>query len=128
MTNIIVKDRILSQSKINRYKSSDFDLINSKEIQRSFGRDEDYIEFHLYNNLKQLLVSYNDFKAYKPLQLEDGLITSLELDPKQNLLDLNYNRGIFYIQYLFLRKKISDNLCLLNEMINFSKQFDLCCS
>ena len=49
--------------------------ISSKTIDRTFGRIDDYIELHIYNNNNQIILSEENFKDYY-LDLQEGQSTT----------------------------------------------------
>ena len=60
--------------------------LHSKEIIKSFGREEDYIELHIYNTSGQRIYSEPNFTEYTKQNLtETGLATSLNINPTEVL-------------------------------------------
>ena len=77
--------------------------ITSKIIDRKFGRPEDYIETHIYNENDQFLTSIENFTDYnKP----ENLSTELNMDPVTLLNNNGYNTGRYKLVFNILRKKI----------------------
>ena len=89
------------------------DSISSKVIPKSFGRKEDYIELHIYNNNNQLLYTENDFSDFtfpdtpqgsKPTNLYNEII----VDTEELLKKRGYVSGDFKIKLNILRSKVLD--------------------
>ena len=83
------------------------DTLSSKTIDRNFGKVDDYIELHIYNNNNQLIYSEENFKDYS-LTLEEPQTTSnnIQIDPNKILTDRNFITGQFRIKLNILRNKI----------------------
>ena len=77
--------------------------ITSKIIDRKFGRPEDYIEAHIYNENGQLLTSIEDFTDYNK---SENLTNELTIDPVTLLNNSGYNAGRYKLVFNILRKKI----------------------
>ncbi len=107
-----ITSKINSDTIVQRYSQEDIDLINSKQIQRSFGNPGDYVEFHLTTLDGNLIYSDYEFTKYKPSDLTnlnvDGTLKIFEINPAQNLIDLGYSYGEFNVVYNFFKKKIAD--------------------
>ena len=57
------------------------DSINSGIINREFGRPEDFIELHIYNQQNQLLISDENFKLETILSKSCQLLAALPIPP-----------------------------------------------
>ena len=57
-------------------------------INKSFGREEDYIELHIFNNANQLIYSEQNFKDF---EINNSKI--LSIDPETILSDRGYISG-----------------------------------
>jgi len=88
------------------YSQKDNNLVLTNYIYSKFGREEDYIEYHIYNENFSLLDSAYDAINYYPdnVRSEDNLYSSIDLKPKEDLRDRGYDRGTLNIQYNFLRR------------------------
>jgi hypothetical protein len=89
------------------YSPKDNSLVISNFINSTFGDTTDYIEYFIYDENGQFLDINYDLKDYKPESDSVNPVTntysSLQLDPKKNLSDLGYDRGLLNIQYNFLK-------------------------
>jgi len=89
------------------YNTSDDNLVISNYIFSSYGAVDDTIEYVIYDETGQFLDINYDLKDYKPESDSVNPVTntysSLQLDPKKNLSDLGYDRGLLNIQYNFLK-------------------------
>ncbi len=101
------------------------DTLSSKTIDRNFGKVDDYIELHIYNNNNQLIYSEENFKDYS-LTLEEPQTTSnnIQIDPNKILTDRNFITGQFRIKLNILRNKIfnSSEFPFLLKEISISKR------
>ena len=77
--------------------------INSKTIDKTFGRNDDYIELHIYNNNNQLIYSEENFKDFTQ---ENPLSSNIQIDPNKILTDRNFITGQFRIKLNILKNKI----------------------
>ncbi len=89
------------------YKLVDDRLIVTNFINSSFGAPEDYVELSIFDEVGQLIdIDYN-VTSYYPSQGStnpvDGLASSIEIDPKKDLQDRGYNRGLLNTQYGFYK-------------------------
>ena len=99
--------------------------ISSKTVDRTFGRRDDYIELHIYNNNNQLIYSEEDFKDYH-LVLEEGKSTTnnIQVDPNKILTDRGYITGQFQIKLNILKNKIfnSSDLPFILKEVSISRR------
>ena len=85
--------------------------VSTKLIDRTFGREDDYIELHIYNLSGNLLHSENDFKEYIIPEGEDCAQTkNIKINPRQILLNRGFITGQFQIKLLVLKHKIFNTL------------------
>jgi len=83
------------------------DSINSGTIDRKFGRPEDYIELHIYNQDDQLLTSDYNFTQYKfPEENTENLASELNMDPVKVLRTKGYTTGKYKLVFNIQRSKI----------------------
>ncbi len=82
--------------------------IQAKEIERTFGRVDDYIELHIYNNNGQLIDSDLNFTDYDIPPNQDcyPLTKHLELNPEKILSDRGFVTGKFKIKLNILKNKV----------------------
>ena len=93
-------------------------LVTSKIIDRKFGRSEDYIEVHIYDQTGRLLTSIPNFTDFGKLG-DTNLTNELNLDPVSILNSNGYLNGKYKITFNILRKKIfntSDKLFTVKEI------------
>ena len=92
--------------------------VTSKIIDRKFGRSEDYIEVHIYDQTGRLLTSIPNFTDFGKLG-DTNLTNELNLDPVSILNSNGYLNGKYKITFNILRKKIfntSDKLFTVKEI------------
>jgi hypothetical protein len=127
--NIQIVGSILNTEELSRYNSEDTSLLSSRLIQESFGQQDDYIEYFIYDaggNLLNINYNYKNFKlpstyGLNPAPYEDavGVISNysqsistlpiIEIDPVNDLQSLGYSSGEFKVQYNFFSNQISDS-------------------
>jgi hypothetical protein len=102
------------------YESQDLNLIPSFEI-NTFISEESYIEFFIYDINQSLLYSNQNFTQYSVLNdgqsSGTGLISQLNINPEQNLIDLGFSQGEYITYYNFLNRKIGSE----NETLYISE-------
>ena len=83
--------------------------VASRELDRKFGRLEDYAEIHVLSTTDQLLNSDFNFTNYTtpPESIDtEGLISEINMDPVNELNNLGYTSGKYKIKLNLLRRKI----------------------
>ena len=73
----------------------------STVINKSFGKDEDYIELHVYNNADQLVFSENNFQDFT-IDNSNMLI----VDPELILKNRGYISGQYVLKIYLFKNKI----------------------
>ncbi len=84
--------------------------VPTKVLTKQFGRDQDYIELHVYDQQGTLLISDQNFTEYT---LESPTNTNNSTELRMNTIQVLNNRGFFSGKYNVIlniqRKKIIDN-------------------
>ena len=88
------------------------DSVVSQTIDRKFGRFEDHIDVHIYNQNNQLLTSISNFTDYTILG-DNSLTDEISLDPVLILNNNGYSSGKYKLVINILRKKIFNTLLKL---------------
>ena len=105
---------------IEKLSPSDLEGLSKRSVTKKFGRENDYIELHIYDQGNDLLYSVQDYKDYKfpddLTDLNEPLSTTVFVDPAKSLSDLGFNSGIYNLIYNFQRKKF---------FMGFEKNFTL---
>jgi hypothetical protein len=112
--NIKIVGNIVEIQQISRYSEEDLRLLDTQVIKEDFGKQNDYIEYFVYdagNNLLDINYSYKDFKLPTTSYIDpvSGTLPIIEIDPVMDLQNLGYSSGEFIVQYNFLNNKISDS-------------------
>jgi hypothetical protein len=112
--NIKIVGDILVTQQISRYSEEDLKLLATQVIKEDFGKQNDYIEYFVYDAGKNLLntnYSYKDFKLPTTSYVDpiSGTLPIIEIDPVMDLQNLGYSSGEFIVQYNFFNNKISDS-------------------
>ena len=102
-------------NKIERLKSSDSKGLTSRDIQRRFGKSNDYIELHIHDLGGKLLETTPNYQGYSiPDQIENqsnpNLTSTLFLDPYQHLEEKGYTTGVYNVVCNIHRKKVFSGL------------------
>ena len=63
--NIKIVGSILNTEQVSRYDSGDTNLLSSNIIQESFGQQNDYIEYFIYDAGGNLLNTDYNYKSFK---------------------------------------------------------------
>jgi hypothetical protein len=80
--------------------------LTGKEILKSFGREEDYVEIHILNASNQLIYTEPYYTDYTTVEEVPGKITGLNIDFEQLLKNRNYTTGKYKVKVNILRNKV----------------------
>ena len=103
----ITDKRILEQ-----IKSEDEALLTSRVLDTKFGREEDYVEIHLYDAVNNLVTSVQNFENYNFPELidsNDNLANQIIINPDNAVRNLGFNSGLFNLIINCHRQKITSN-------------------
>jgi hypothetical protein len=111
--NIKIIGNIGDVERVSRFKLEDTNLLPSNNLKQSFGFQDDYIEFFVYDESKSISYidyNYRNFKlpSESYIQNYDQTLPLIEIDPINDLTNLGYTTGTFQTQYNFFKRKISD--------------------
>jgi hypothetical protein len=104
---------------IKRIDVKDKESVASRILERKFGRLEDYIELHIYNQKGTLLKSIENFTGYSPNPVQsttnasEDLVNSFNISPNEVLQDFGYNYGKFTLILNIQRHKIFNTFARL---------------
>jgi hypothetical protein len=111
--NIRIIGNINDIQRVNRLKLEDLNLLNLQVKNQTFGFENDYIEYFVYDgggNLINSNYNYRDFKLPSDSYLSPGSkLPIIEIDPTTDLQSLGYISGQFKTQYNFQTKKVSSS-------------------
>lgn len=105
--NIQIVGQVVNTDIVNRYDLQDEKLLLPTIQQETFGQENDYIEYFIFDLGGNTLNSNYDYRSYKlPLQsaYSQSLLPDLEIDPVQDITDLGYESGEVTSRYNFFRK------------------------
>lgn len=117
--------------KTSDYLTSDDFLIQSSFVNSSFGDQNDYIEYFIYDENQQLLTSNYNVTSYKLVDsstLQNGKYSTISLDPIEDIKSEGYDRGKINIQYNFLRNLFNSRQGVfywIKEISNSRKEIKL---
>lgn len=109
------------QIKIPQIDAEDRKELQSNIIPKKFGKEEDYVEFHVYDGDDNLLESIEDFKSYNyPPEISDhdSLTNEILVDVMGSLNDLGFTSGQYKTVLNIHRKKLYNTF----EKIFFIKE------
>jgi hypothetical protein len=109
--NIKIVGEILSTQQVSRYTQEDLNLLTPFNLIEDFGLSNDYIEYYVYDaggNLLNLNYNYRSFKLPPSSYIDpsSGSLPIIEIDPVNDLKNLNYSSGEFKVQYNFFNNKV----------------------
>ena len=97
----------------NIEKIEDFNFganqVASRELNRKFGREEDYAELHILSITDQILDSdfnFTNYTATPESTDSDGFLSEINMDPVKELNNFGYLSGKYKIKLNLLRRKI----------------------
>ncbi len=79
-------------------------LVDSKDIQRSFGQSEDFIELHIYSQNQELLFTEYNFADFT-LPTEGEISNEIAINPIQILKDRSFTTGQYVIKLNVFKEK-----------------------
>ena len=93
---------------ISGYELSDQDIITNYNIEGIFNPEKDVVEFHIYDENKLLQDSEYNFKDWTTRE-GAGNITTLILDPENDIYNRGYDNGSLYGVYNFIKYELKSN-------------------
>jgi len=99
----------LPYQKINPISPEDLKELQSNTIPKKFGKDEDYVEFHVYDGNGEILESIENFTEYKfPPEISDvnSLTNEISVDIVNSLNGLGFTSGKYQTILNIHRKKL----------------------
>lgn len=110
--NIKIIGNVNNIERVTRLKLEDINLLQPQIQNQTFGFDNDYIEYFIYDtggNLIYSNYSYKDVKLPSNSYLNpSSTLPVIEIDPIQDLQNLGYISGEYITQYNFQTRKISN--------------------
>jgi len=112
--NIKIVGEIVNTQQVSRYDENDLNLLSPQILQEDFGKQNDYIEYYIYDvggNLLSSNLTYKDFKLPTDSYINpnDGSLPIIEIDPVKDLQNAQFVSGEFVTQYNFFNNKISNS-------------------
>ncbi len=102
----------ISTNIVENYSKEDLNLIPSFEVISQFNPETDIVEFSIYNeqNLLQYInYNYIDYTVTLDYNTNKNAISSVNVNPEQDLINEGYEQGIYTVIYNFLRNQISSS-------------------
>lgn len=111
--NIKIVGEIINIQQVSRYDEDDLSLLNPQTIKEDFGKQNDYIEYYVYDigdSLLNINYNYKNFKLPPTSYIDpiSGSLPIIEIDPIKDLQNLGYTSGEFKVQYNFFNNQISN--------------------
>jgi len=94
---------------ISQIDIEDQEELQSNTIPKKFGKEEDYVEFHVYDGNQNILESIEDFTSYEyPTQISDpnSLTNEISIDIVSSLNGLGFTSGKYKTILNIHRKKL----------------------
>jgi hypothetical protein len=98
------------------YSIQDSNIISQFEIDTTFSQSADYIEYFIFDE-NQNLVFPNTTQELLTYTVKNGDVL---LSPGQDLLQLGFDTGIYYISYNFYKKRLSSSILNLYYISDIS--------
>ena len=100
---------ILNQTNLEPIGLIDLDQIPSKQLLRTFGRDNDSIELIIRDLNGSIKLSDEQFTDYTPIldPTDPNLIRAMDIDYKQVLNDYGFTDGTYKLTFSFQRKLLT---------------------
>ena len=100
---------IIKTEQSNKFNPRHSNTIPSRDIERKFGKKEDFVELHIYDLNGKRLQSFNNFKRFTLPNNTNGELTSeLNFDFEDILQRAGYRTGIYNVHVNIQRRKIFD--------------------
>jgi hypothetical protein len=94
------------------YNIQDIGLVPSFEVNTSL-TEKSYIEFNIYdlnNNLLYIDYNYNSYKVIGDgFSAQSNNISSIIIDPEQDLINIGFDQGSYNVYYSFLVNKVGNS-------------------
>ena len=102
-------------NKISKFKISDSKGLTARNIQRKFGKNNDYIELHILDLSGRVLETTPNYKGYSTpdevvVEEQPNLTSTLFIDPYKHLEDKGYLSGTYNVVCNVQRKKCFSGL------------------
>ena len=95
------------------YESQDTNLIPTFDVNTSLTSGS-YIEYFIYDLNQNILYTEYNFSQYKVLNdgqaAGTGVLSQIEINPEENLIQIGYDQGSYITYYNFLNKKVGSFL------------------
>jgi hypothetical protein len=104
--NIKIIGNINDIRRVSRIDVEDQSVLSPQILTQNFNYKEDYIEFFVYSLSNELIFSNSDYRNYKSSPnygLGDGTISTIEIDPINDVKLIDFISGEFISQYNFFK-------------------------
>ena len=91
---------------VQKYKTSDLDLIIKSELDTSFSSITDYIEYYVYDENQTLIYPLDSNSSLNNFNIKQGDVL---LNPENDLETLGFDIGKYLITYNFYRKQLGSS-------------------
>ena len=110
MAEVIVNK--ISTDIVENYSKEDLNLIPSFDVISQFNPETDVVEFSIYNeqNLLQYInYNYTNYTVTLDYNTKKNAISSVNVNPEEDLVREGYDQGNYTVIYNFLRNQISSS-------------------
>ena len=108
----VTLNKILTPLTSEGYDDKDLKLIPSFDVISQFNPEEDNIEFSIYNEnniLEYINYSYKDFTITLDYNTKKNSVSTINVNPEEDLIKEGYSQGTYTAIYNFLRPQISSS-------------------
>lgn len=106
-SNVKIVGEILNTDIVTRYTVQEEELLIPQIQQGTFGQENDYVEFFVFDlggNVLNVDYNYQSYKLPPNTAYTQSLLPALEIDPIQDIQNLGYESGEVTTRYNFFRK------------------------
>jgi hypothetical protein len=101
---------IINISTLEQLNSTDLDQLQSKDLIRKFGQNNDSIELTIFDLNGKVLINDEQFTDYTYYDNGEGLFNSIDIDFEQVLKDYGFRNGKYRLIFSFQRKILTTGL------------------
>lgn len=98
---------------IQNYSSQDVNLISKEILSSQFDPQKNYIEYTISSINKSFQVTDQNFINYRVINdyspSNSTVLYSIDIDPKDNLMERGFNNGEYNVLYTFLNNELSSS-------------------
>ena len=90
---------------VEDYSQEDINLISFDQLDTNFSSSTDYVEYYVYDEGKEIIFP-NSYQPLEDFKIRDGHVF---VDPSNDLINLDFDEGNYYINYCFYRQHLNSS-------------------